>query len=68
MVGTRGLGRQQHADQVDWLHVDGVAVDGRLELCEEHVEPVQARQLAVEASPLLALWTLTTAQPRSLSS
>ena len=47
MVGARGLGRQQHTDQVDRLLVDGVEVDGRLELCEERVEPVQVRQLSV---------------------
>ncbi len=46
MVGARGLGRQQHTDQVDRLLVDGVEVDGRLELREERVEPVQVRQLA----------------------
>ena len=48
MIGTRGgLGRQQNADQVDRLFVDGVEVDGRLEPGEERVEPVQVGQLSV---------------------
>ncbi len=47
VIDACGLGRQQNADQVDRLFVDGVEVDGRLEPGKERVEPVQVGQLAV---------------------
>ena len=44
MVGAGGLGRQQQADQVDRLLVDGIEIDRLLETGEEPVQPVETRQ------------------------